>query len=869
MDWRLAADAPATGLPTVSGAAHVGGTLTASAAGIEDADGLTNASFAWQWVAVRDGTDADIAGATASTYTLEDADAGAAVRVRVSFTDDAGNAETLLSAATAPVALAPLTAEFNGVPAEHDGERAFSFTLAFSEEVKLSFRTLRDVSLRVGHGRVTKAKRVAQGENRRWTVTVRPDSLEDVTVALPATADCAAAGAICTHGGRKLSKAVAARILGPALLSVADAEAREGEDAAVEFRVTLSRAASGEVTVDYATSDGTAVAGEDYTATSGTLAFAAGELAKTVSVPILDDAVDEGRETFTLKLTNPKGAVIDDGEATGTIVNSDPVPQAWLARFGRTVAEQSVDAVRSRLDADRTPGFRGRIAGEALPSVTGTGTAQLADARTATGGADTARTDTADAGTAKDDDPLAIPEFTEGERLAFLALLAPQRDEGADGRGGVPGGTQARSGTAEDAMLGTAFEIARETDGGLSLGLWGRVARSGFAGREGEMSLDGDVTSAMLGTDWRQGDALLGLMLFRSRGEGGYAGPSGSGRIEAELSGLVPWAGRRKDGAPTIWGAAGTGRGEMTLAPEGRDDPFVAGLGWSMAAAGAEGAPATIAALGGAELRWRADALATRTESEAVPGLAAASASTSRLRLGLEAAWSRALASGATVVPRLELGLRRDGGDAETGFGLEAGGGVRFEDSGRGLSVSLDGRALALHEDGDVRGLGASAVSMAWDPRPETRLGPSVVATRGWGGAPTGGVAALLDPEAIPGIDDGTGGGSGSLGLEMAWGTDLSGWRHGMTGSAYGRVSGSADADGLRLGWRVAPDMAFPASLQHDFWLDPGTGGAEAAAGAGLSWSAERRRVRSSTGFDLGAREGGGLEAGFRLTREW
>ena len=143
-----------------------------------------------------------------------------------------------------------------------------------------------------------------------------------------------------------------------------------------------------------------------------------------------------------------------------------------------------------------------------------------------------------------------------------------------------------------------------------------------------------------------------------------------------------------------------------------------------------------------------------------------------------------------------------------------------------------------------------------------------MIATRGWGGAPSGGVAALLEPEALPGVDDGTGGGAGSLGLEMAWGTELSGWRHGMTGSAYGRVSGSPDAEDVRLGWRIAPDLGAPESLGHDFWLVPGTDG-DAAVGAGLSWSAERRRVRSSTGIDLGAREGGGIEAGFRLTREW
>ena len=264
-----------------------------------------------------------------------------------------------------------LTAAFHGVPGEHDGERAFSFGLTFSEEVKLSFRALKGPALVVANGRVTKAKRVAKGENRRWTITVQPASFEDVSVTLPATTDCAAPGAVCTKDGRKkLSNATTATVLGPALLSVADARAREGIDAGVEFPVTLSRAASGTVTVDYATADGTAVAGEDYTATSGTLTFAAGEREKTVAVPILDDGHDEGEETFLFRLSNAQGARIEDGEATGTIENSDKMPKAWLARFGRTVAEQVVDSVQARLEAPREAGAEATLGGQALPTWT-------------------------------------------------------------------------------------------------------------------------------------------------------------------------------------------------------------------------------------------------------------------------------------------------------------------------------------------------------------------------------------------------------------------------------------------------------------------------------------------------------------------
>ena len=308
-----AANTPATGAPTIAGTAQVGETLTASTAEIADADGLTGAAFAWQWLS----NDAAITGATGASYTLADADVGRTIKVRVTFTDDAGHAETLISAATAAVASRPLTASFVGVPAEHDGRTAFSFELRFSENFpgRLSYKVFKDHALQVTNGRAVGVRRAAPGQNQRWTITVRPWSVADVTVTLPAAGDCAAPGSVCTEAGRKLANTVTAQVLGPPLVSVADAEAREGTDEAAAFAVTLNRAASGTVTVDYATADGTAVAGEDYTATSGTLTFAVGEREKTVAVRILDDEHDEGRKTFRLVLSNADGAHIADGEA--------------------------------------------------------------------------------------------------------------------------------------------------------------------------------------------------------------------------------------------------------------------------------------------------------------------------------------------------------------------------------------------------------------------------------------------------------------------------------------------------------------------------------------------------------------------------
>ena len=121
---------------------------TAATADIEDADGLSGATFAFQWVSVDGGAEADIAGATGASYVLGESDEGAAIKVRASFTDDADHDEELTSGATGTVEPRPLTAEFQGMPAEHDGRRLFTFELVFSENFPGRFRALRSGTAR-------------------------------------------------------------------------------------------------------------------------------------------------------------------------------------------------------------------------------------------------------------------------------------------------------------------------------------------------------------------------------------------------------------------------------------------------------------------------------------------------------------------------------------------------------------------------------------------------------------------------------------------------------------------------------------------------------------------------------------------------
>jgi len=111
-------------------------------------------------------------------------------------------------------------------------------------------------------------------------------------------------------------------------LSVGDVTVTEGDAGAVNavFTVSLSIAVGHTVSVQYVTADGTAIAGADYTAVSGTLTFPPGTVSQAVSVPVLGDVSDEDDETFTVNLSNPTGASIADGQGLGTITDDDPLP---------------------------------------------------------------------------------------------------------------------------------------------------------------------------------------------------------------------------------------------------------------------------------------------------------------------------------------------------------------------------------------------------------------------------------------------------------------------------------------------------------------------------------------------------------------
>ena len=643
------------------------------------------------------------------------------------------------------------------------------------------------------------AKRQQSGSNRSWTIHVEPASHGPVTIRLPS-------GSVETADGRALSHSLSATVAGPVGISVADARVEEDAGAVLAFAVTLSRAASGTLSVDYASSDGSAQAGVDYTAASGTLTFQAGESSKTIEVAVLDDAHDEGEETLTLTLSNASSGRLSDGEATGTIKNRDPLPRALLARFGRTAAVHVVEHVEERLQAPREPGFRGRFAGRelrrgmerdmALSFLNQLGAS--AGAHPAGAGLHTPMGGSPAAGVAS----LGMQGLAGGGPMAaggrMAAAAGPMgvaagpmagglgRDGGLGGHGllsmGLGGG---------DLLTGSAFAMNRETRGGI-LSFWSRGAQSRFAGRDGALSLGGDVRTTMFGADYAKGPLVAGLSLSHSRGLGEYAGVAG-GQVASAVTGLYPWLGYQVTDRVSVWGVTGYGAGGMLLTPKG-GPALESGLSMAMAAAGTRG-ELIAGGAGGFELAFKADALWVGTATDGVDGpagrLAATAAAVTRFRTGLEGSRGYTLAGRLSLTPSVEVGLRHDGGDAETGAGMDVGAGLIVSDASTGLAVDVRVRTLLVHqaEGFSERGM---ALSVSYNPTPSTPLGFMARVAPSWGGQAASGAEALWGRETMAGMAHGGVAQGNRLDGEVGYGLPVGSRfvgtpRVGFSTSEYGR----------------------------------------------------------------------------------
>ena len=506
---------------------------------------------------------------------------------------------------------------------------------------------------------------------------------------------------------------------GDAGLSVADARV-QGKSSVLAFTVSLDRTRDVAVRVDYATAPGAARAGEDYTPVSGTLTIEAGGRERTVEVPVLPALHVTGERTLTLRLSNAVSAVIDDGVATGVIVRESELPKAWLARFGRTASDHAAQAIARRLEAGQRE-TQVTVAGRRVDglSVDGllSGVLPPGGWRPASAVEDMATRLAAPALAASgapfggvDADP-GTPGLRAGTWGGAPGALdrEPFADAGQTLRRAVLPDFGFRLPGAEEALMGTSFYVergAQQDVGGGTWAAWGDVAATRFEGDAGGLALNGDVVTGTVGLDRQWRAVLVGLALSRSSGEGGYG--TGAGTIASTLTSVHPYVQVRLGERAQVWGAAGWGRGGLEITPES-GAALEADLRNSMAAAGAR---AVLMGAGGLEIALRSDFLWTETASDGTAALAEAVGTASRGRLMLEGA-GQIQGLGGVVRPRVEGGVRYDGGDAETGQGFEVGGGL---DWARGsLTLQVNGRMLVAHADESYEEWGYSG-SLVYEP---------------------------------------------------------------------------------------------------------------------------------------------------------
>ena len=597
--------------------------------------------------------------------TLDDNLSGIPVRYTVHIVDDTTlvntntntntvdtNTNTNVPRNVDPNTVIPPTpiARILSLPQEHDGQSAFTFEFHLSPEPRLSYRTVRDTLFSLNGGRITGASRLVKRRNDGWLVTAEPLGNDAVTIVLGATKDCAATNALCTRDGVPFTEKLKHTVRGPVTVSGADASVEESEGATLDFEVSLSRAASGTTSVDYATRNGAASAGSDYDATSGTLIFAAGETRKTIRVTVHDDAHNEGSESMTLTLSNPSGVKLGDATATGTINNTDPMPTAWMIRAGRMVGSQVVEGLTERLDG----GDQSRLI------VGGMGV----------------RTEGAIEDVLKPPDPFAITAWTDREE-----------------------DNKSRTMTGDELLRSSAFHVSNvttETRSGPTLSVWGRFADGGFEAKQDGVTTDGDVTTGLMGLDARWGRGLAGLMLSKTKSDGAYElEDDDRGTVESDLTGIYPYVSFDLNARISAWALAGMGTGELTLQSEQAGE-MPTDLSMRLGAIGMKGRMLDGSGPSGIALNVKSDAMWVLMKNDDTPELLGTKANATRLRLLLQGERVFETERGAEFVPNAEIGIRHDSGDAETGTGIELGAGMRY----RAGTLTIEGqvRGLIVHE---------------------------------------------------------------------------------------------------------------------------------------------------------------------------
>ena len=667
------------------------------------------------------------------------------------------------------------------------------------------------------------------------------------------------------------------------------------------FTVTLNRPTDQTVSVVYATRDGTAKAGSDYTHIVGRLKIPAGSRSGRIRVPVLDDSEGEGDEHFTVMLVDPVYATIARGKGRATIRDDErpPVSVSWGAPSyavaegksvevtvilseppGRPVTIQLTHTPRGgadetdysgvpgsvRFDAHETQktfdvlaeedeaqdhgervvlGFGTTLPDGVTPTAPETSAVNIDDGPRSTRRAandwlrrfsDAATGHALDAigerirctadrpslFVTPDDAGLGLrcgPQsggpvsfVLDGRRLdgsilsadsslPIWSALPPYHELMTDGWTSAQRPVlELRSPTASEVLFGSSFNISSEVQEGTpALSFWGRGSFSRIDDREDGTDLDGEVGSATFGVDFAHEDMLAGVAFSRSEGDGTASTDGVERKVASSLTGLYPYLRLSLDDHVALWGAMGFGSGTLTDSVKDAE-PNRVGVAVRMAVVGVQSAILFPTRHKPFSLTLKSDALFLRGSSDDSPA-AALHAETNRLRALLEGGYDYKFDDGAWVSPFVEVGLRRDAGDAESGVEVEMGGGFRYTHPALGWTAGLDAHGVLSRDADDFSEWGVSG-SLHYRPHARSEAGPYLAFSSSLG---TVGLSRSDAPWRSRAISDSTAGNNAvpDASLDAEFGYGLPVMRSSGTGTPWVGMSWSESRRDLRLGYRL------------------------------------------------------------------
>ena len=438
---------------------------------------------------------------------------------------------------------------------------------------------------------------------------------------------------------------------------------------------------------------------------------------------------------------------------TRTVFGGISLQREWLSRFGRAAASHAVDAVTARLDTPRDAPSYLTLAGRRL-SFEAPGTAH----------------------------PPPWPEHEDG---------APERT--VSGR---------------DLLMGTSFRAVLGRSPHSQWTGWGRGASvSQFSGSVPALSFTGDLATGSLGMDYERGPLLAGFAMTHSLGAGSAESAVRTWELGSTVTTLAPYARYRLSERVSAWGLAGTGSGAFTLrAAEPVPERHRTDLAMTLAALGLRADLLRPSAPSGLAVAFKADAFWVRTKSDGRASLAmghldAARADASRLRVALDGSRTFALPGGRSFAPSLSLGFRHDGGDAETGRGVEVAAGLAYADPARGVDMAFRVYGLAAHADEDYGDWGLSG-SLRVAPGAGGR-GFSASLAPSWGVVPDSAGTRTFLPDAGVRAAHTASAPVAHLASEVGYGLPMLGGA--VTGTPYVGLDLSSAFRDLRAGWRFTP----------------------------------------------------------------